>query len=252
MVMPPQGTFDYVAVVPATIGAGGFDCRATMRDSGETTDDDFSAMRLVGPSPIVRIADAGLTPDANARRPWVERSRISLAAASRRLAGVAEASFHVDKVLTARLRPGDELNLVRTASGGLGLSVVRGGELIVAVGAIPAVRLGRTVSARVPGDLVTRAAAIFRERDPGFCFAEEPIEIAVDAYRKVMYGGRCTIGDYGVFVVHGWVDGIPGTDACAAIYRNGAFPCEAGDASAMLMDCADALSMTRWDEPALD
>ena len=53
----------------------------------------------------------------------------------------------------------------------------------------------------------------------------------------VLYEGRRTLEDYGIFVLHGFrSDDDPGTDACAAIYRRGACPESAAQTSAMLLD----------------
>ena len=38
----------------------------------------------------------------------------------------------------------------------------------------------------------------------------------------------------------------PGTDVCAAIYRKGSCPNEAANASAMLLEGQDALSISQW------
>ena len=59
------------------------------------------------------------------------------------------------------------------------LSVIRSGELIVAVGAVTAVPLGQEVQATIPRDLMEAAEDVFRRRDPGFHFRESPVEIAV-------------------------------------------------------------------------
>ena len=195
---------------------------------------------------MLRTTDAGVTPDAGPRRPWVLRSCLTLTAAVRRHATVAAASFHVDKALTSSFRTGDVVHLARTECGGLGLSVIRGGDLVVAVGAITAVPLGRWVVARIPMDLVAAAEAIFRQRDPGFDFPERPLEISVDRSLVVIYRGRRTIGPFEVFVEHGFLHGIPGTDVCAAIYRKGSCPDEAANASAMLLEGQDALSISQW------
>jgi hypothetical protein len=49
-----------------------------------------------------------------------------------------------------------------------------------------------------------------------------------------------------MFVEHGFLDDIPGTNECAAICRTGLCPIEAATASAMLLMGQDALSISRW------
>jgi hypothetical protein len=58
--------------------------------------------------------------------------------------------FNVDRELIAMLRGSDVLHISRTHRAGLGLSVLRDGQLIAAAGAVMHVPLG-TVSVRHPG-----------------------------------------------------------------------------------------------------
>jgi hypothetical protein len=246
MAIPPAGTFEYMAIVPERSSGGEFECRAGSRERSVGTSDDVHGAWLVGLTPLLRVADAGLTPDAGPQRPWVLRSRITLTASGRPQATVAEAAFHVDKALTSRVRPGDELHLARTAAGGVGFSVIRGGELVMAVGALTAVPLGRRVVARIPMDLVASAEAVFRTRDPKFEFRGGPVEVSVSGSAAILYGGRRTVADYELFVLHGFLRGMPGVDECGALWQDGQCPEVAAQASAMLMDGPDALAISRW------
>jgi hypothetical protein len=219
---------------------------AQLREPAIFSGDDVRDSRLVGLAPALQFTDAGLTPDAGPRRPWVLRSCVTLTATARLHATVSAASFHIDKAVTSRIRTGDLIHLVRTMSGGLGLSVIRDGELVVAVGAITAVPLGRGVVARIPADLIAAAEGIFRQRDPGFRLPECPLEVGVDRAVSVLCRGRRTLGAYEVFVEHGFLDGIPGTAECAAICRTGLCSPEAANASAMLLAGPGALTISNW------
>lgn len=168
------------------------------------------------------------------------RSRITLTAAGDPHALLPEIAFHVDKGLMTRLVPGDTIHLVGTDCGGLGLSIVRAGELIVAVGAVTHVPLGRDVQAHVPFDVISRAEEVVRERDPGFEFPELPIEISVNGARRMLFAGYRTLGEYAIFARHGFFIGVPGTDVCASICRKGACSPQAAQASAMLLDRLDS------------
>jgi len=244
--MPIAGTFDYVAIVPDRSDNGTFECVVQVREPVICCGDDLRDSRLVGITPVLRTTDAGVTPDAGPRRPWVLRTCITLTAATRRLATVAAVSFHIDKALTSCFRVGDVVHLARTACGGLGLSLLRGGDLVVAVGAITAVPLGRGVVARIPTDLIAGAEEIFRRRDPDFELPECPLEVSGDRTLSVIYRGRRTLGPYELFVEHGFLKGLPGTDVCAAIWRKGSCPGEAATASAMLLEGQGSLSMSQW------
>ena len=246
MSMPPCGTFDYVGVVPKGVGDGGFECRLNVREAIASTGDDRRDSRLTGIAPMMRIVDAGLTPDAGPLRPRVLRSRISLTADGRGRATVAEASMHVDRAVISRCRPGDLIHIARTACAGLGLSIIREGELIVAVGAVTAVPLGREVSAVIPMDLVDAVAALCRQRDPECEFPARPLQITVGRSLALLYDGRRTLGPYMIDVQHGFLVGLPGEEACATICRMPGYPIEAAMASALLLDLPDALKISPW------
>ena len=246
MVMPRCGTFDYVTIIPGQSRDGSIECVAQLREVIAYSGDDLRDSRLVGVAPVFRVTDAGLTPDPGPRRPRVMRSCISLTASSRQQASVAAVSFHLDRALTASLRPGDVIHVARTSCGGLGVSAIRGGQLVVAVGAVTAVPLGSGIEARIPADLIAAATAVFRQRAPDFEFSELPIEFSVNGSHSVLYGGRPTLEPFDVFVAHGFLKGLPGTSECAAICRKGVCPNDAANASAFLLDCRDALSISRW------
>ncbi len=238
MAIPPSGTFNYVAVVPQDIRDGAVECAVqSMPSAGADT------TRLVGRAPTLRVTAAGLTPDAGPARPWVMRSRLTLEASGRRGATVAAVSFHVDQAIMGRLEPGDVIHLARTMCGGLGLSVIRHGELVVAVGAVTSVPLGGAVAARIPGALISEAQALFRRRDPLFEFRELPVEISVNDQVSLLFGGRRTMEPYSSHVLHGHLIGLPGQNECVSICRTGACPEDAATASAMLLD--DPAALTR-------
>ena len=244
--IPPCGTFDYVATVPERAGDGSLECQAQLRLPITLTGDDHRDFRLVGHAPLLRVSDAGITPDPGPDRPRVMRSRVTLTASSRQHSQIAAASFHVDDALFLNSQPGDVVHLARTPCGGLGLSILRADELIVAVGAVTSVPLGRSVRARTPGDLIERAEAIFRERAPEFEFTELPIEVTVNGSSLILYEGRPTLGGYRIFVDHGPSRGVPGTDESAALCLKGACPDSAANLSAVLLKSKGAFSMTSW------
>jgi len=64
--MPPCGTFDYVAVVPDSAPEYPAPWAVTLRHPvSPAAIDRLARDRLVGHSPTLRITDAGLTPDAS-------------------------------------------------------------------------------------------------------------------------------------------------------------------------------------------
>ena len=160
--IPPSGTFDYVATVPGPAADGSFECQAHVRQPMPLHWERLIGSRLVGHAPVLRVTDAGITPDPGPNRPRVMRSRVTLTASSRQHAQIAAASFHLDEALFLNSRPGDLIHVTRTSCGGVGFSILRDGELVVAVGAVTSVPLGRSVRARTPMDPIERANAIFR------------------------------------------------------------------------------------------
>jgi hypothetical protein len=184
--------------------------------TGDPLDDD----RLLGYSPSLQIADAGHAPSET--HPAIRRSRFTLSAPRRLNAGASAASFYVDREVTRAFNPGDVLHLVRTRCAGLGLSLLRNGRLILALGAINAVPLGDNVQASTPGDLIRQAEFVFRQRDPAFELSEYPVQVTVDGHTRIAFRGMRQLGDYNVWVLHGFVDGDPGTAECVAIALKGA------------------------------
>ena len=77
------------------------------------------------------------------------------------------------------LRAKDVLYISRTHCEGLGLSVLRDGELIAAAGAVMHVPLGPPVNVRYPHELVEEAEAVFRARDPEYDTWNYPAQLRV-------------------------------------------------------------------------
>jgi len=249
MVMPLCGTFDYVAVVPDDAADGLFVCQAESHEDVPMQGSHLSDDRLVGLTPTLAVTDAGLTPENDKGLPWVMRALMRLTAKSEARATVAEAGFHVDRALARRMLPGDILHLGRTGCAGLGLSIVRQGQLVAAVGAVTTVPLGHGITARSPYDLTDDATAVFRRRDPEFTFLRLPIEVIVGGRSVILDAGRRTLGEYEIDVLHGFIPGVPGTNESAAIWRKGLCTSVAADASARLMahhEGVDLLALTRW------
>jgi hypothetical protein len=143
------------------------------------------------------------------------------------------------------LRAGDLLHLARTPCGRIGVSAIRSGQLIFAVGAISAVPLGSDFQVQFPYDLVREAEAVFRKRDSSFEFVEYPVEIRAVNERCIGYGGRRKLGPFEICLLHGHYNGTPGTDACLSVVRTGACPVVDANSSALFLD-TDTLEMVRW------
>jgi hypothetical protein len=75
----------------------------------------------------------------------------------------------------------------RTGCGRLGLSIVRGTQLIAAAGALTAVPLGEIVRVGIPGGTIREAERVFQKSDPEFEFPHLPVEIRVGDEAHIMF-----------------------------------------------------------------
>jgi hypothetical protein len=173
--------------------------------------------RLVGMKPLFQVHDCDVDREKDPRLPGVARSAIVLRASRNDDAQVAVAACQVNKALIACLRHRDKIYLSRTRCGGLGLSVLREGELLVAIGAVTTVPLG------------SKGAAALQAFPASW---DRPI----DGARLELTAETHTVGEYVVSVIHGRRAGIPGIDECASICRVDACGEVAARTSAMLLD----------------
>ncbi len=201
--------------------------------------------RLVGHSPQLTITDAGQTPDPGPRNPATLRSKVMLTADDCNDATVSQVSFLVDKGLISVLKPGDLLYLARTDCGRIGFSAIRNDLLIFAVGAITAVPLGRDFSAEIPIDLIRDAQRVFRKRDPRFELSDYPIEVRAGNERHILLGGRRKVSKFDLWVLHGHLVGIPGTNECVSVVRTDMCPAVGANSSALFLD-TDRFHIVRW------
>lgn len=243
MAIAECGTFDYVTIVPdqSEDRLSGWIVR--LRRPIEFRGNRLFDSRLVGHSPRLQITEAGPTPNPGPGRPDVLRTRFTLVASEQDHAVISSASWSVDKDLASALHPGDALNMSRSGCGGLGLSAIRHGELIFAVGAVTSVPLGNRFEAAIPFDLIERAEAGFKRRDPEFTFRELPVELGSGGDRRITYGGRSKLGDYEVWVRHGFYTGLPGTNESVSIAKIGGCSSCAANASLELL-LADNFEMS--------
>ena len=92
-----------------------------------------------------------------------------------------------------------------------------------------------TYPVKTPYDLLKKAEAILRERDPEFEFLHQPIEVYMGGHSRILFRGHLEIEGYHVWVEHGFLPGMPGTDESISITLNEACSWVAGSASAQLL-----------------
>lgn len=216
MVMPLSGTFAYSTTVPVD-RQNAFPWEMKSLEPFARSGDPLVDNRLVGWSPRLYIRDTDMAPDPRLSHPAVYRSEIQLVAIDKEYASREIVSYFLNRSLVGVLKPGDIFHITRTSCGGVGISAIRQGKHVFAVGQVTAVPLGSGISVRTPRDLLNRAQAVFRERDPGFEFVAYPIEVSIADISGVRFGGQVRMGSYDVWVGHGFIDGEPGWAECVSI-----------------------------------
>jgi hypothetical protein len=180
--------------------------------------------RLVGHNPKIRF--------------W--HDRLVLVASGKLNSRVRNASFAIGNAVPLAARPGDRLYLVRTGLGGIGLSLLRQERVVLAIGAIAAVPLGREVQA------IRHSEGMNHWNH--FAADTSWLEFRVGSERLILRErGVSEIGDYYIYIERGWEYGEPGTDECVSV-------CVADDSamkiaairSAILLGNGD-LKTTNWD-----
>jgi len=166
MAIPRTGTFEYEAEFTKVgfresdiilHGADRSGCKET---------------RLVGHKPMIRF--------------WNGRLILAAPDSDRRNSTVRMISFPFGDAISLAARTGDILYIVRTAKGDIGLSLLRGEKLIMAIGAITCVPLGNS-------------------------------GVAPSAHDELREGDAVEVGDYYIYVERTWKDGLPGADECVSV-----------------------------------
>lgn len=93
----------------------------------------------------------------------------------------------------------------------------------------------RDSAAAIPYELLTKAEAILRQRDPEFELPHHPIEICIGDRPKILYRGHLQMRGYHVWVEHGFLPGVPGTEESVSITLGKECDWVAGSASAQLL-----------------
>jgi hypothetical protein len=181
---------------------------------------------LLGPAPV-------LTWEEYIPEPWKLYARVAVTAIEKRGARAASISFTVERGILKILQPGDLLYL--NGNSMIGLSILRGDDLIAAAGAatgLSYIPVGSDVDVRIPGDLIGQAEAIFRTRDPEYRMVARPVEIAIAGTTRITRWDRSRMGSYEVFIRASVRD----RDPCVSIERLGVCPETAAHTSAQLLD----------------
>jgi len=232
MAMPPCGTFVYTGSVPeGAWNAGGWQLRDVSGADPLRSDEPLRDNRLVGLRPTLQISGGCLI----------------LTASGENRAQVASACFELDPGSIDVFESGDAVNLARTATGDIGVSLLREGKLIFAVGAATAVATGSAVSVQ---------CGQYPEPEPWTIPSDTWIDVSVTTGTERLRPGTETIvGDFKVSVLRCFEVGFPGSYECLAISLEGACSHDATLRSAQRLERTNAgLKMSEWpiDTPHAD
>jgi hypothetical protein len=173
----------------------------------------------------VRVTDGGPTPNPGWHRgrwlPSVQRALISISSGDAEDGMTMHGSLHVDMEFVRSLRQGDVVYLARTPCAGTGISVIRGETLAAAAGAVTAVPHGRDLVVRYPAEVMQAVEALFQEIDPDYEPPELPLVIETHGLCHLFYRGTRKMGPYRIYMSRGFQPGMPGSDECLAISREG-------------------------------
>lgn len=242
-------TYDYVGIVPVLAANGGFECALTSRDLPASRLPMLSGnvVRLVGRSPLLTVREAGVSSGDGAR---AELRRHAFVMSARRMdgAGVRTATFHVESTVIEQLAPGDVLHLLCTDNGDLGVSVLRGGQLVMAIGPLAAMPLGEGIAVRWPTDLRDEITEVFRRRDPiyvasGLTHAifPSPLEVRVGDDVALVGRSRRLVGEFEVVLADGATGAFGIPSGFGSICRIGAGSRLGATLTAQLLMHDDAL-----------
>ena len=212
----PSGTFEYEAEFSSDCFRGS---ETVLPGFAKNTEID----RLVGHNPMIRF--------------W--NDRLVLVASEKSHSRLRNTSFAIGNAVPLTAHPGDRLHLVRTGSGGIGLSLLREGRLVLAIGAVTAVPLGANINVTIGPR---------RQNPVAYSRSESWLEFKIKSETLVLKDrGLTSIGDYQIYIERCWEDGIPGTDECVSICAaNGPAVNVESIRSAVLLSNGD-LKMTHWD-----
>lgn len=235
MVMPLCGTFQYAGVIPVDWSPPG---RFWSPPGRLRLDDQSGAASAGSGDPLFENRLVGLQPVLE-----ISTNQLVLKASGRNRAEVSSAALEIDPVLIGVFRVGDALNLCRTGTADIGVSLLRFGQLIFAVGAVTVTPLGDTVAVRGGPEVVNSAPYLLEwpRRDTW-------VDVSISGEASRLRGGEeATIRDYKVSVLRCFQDGFPGKFDCLAISLEGICPHQAAAHSAKLLGRPNAgLTMTAW------
>ena len=133
---------------------------------------------------------------------------IVLKATDKADATVSEASFQLDSALLSVLRPGDLVQLKRTLSLGVGVSVIRQGRPLFAVGAVTGMQLG--------GIVLRNGCSTRGNTAPS---QNTWVEVRCGGEIQILHSGQeCSMGDYGIWVEETWQECMPVVDERVALF----------------------------------
>lgn len=185
--------------------------------------DSTDPNRLVGPSPMIRF--------------W--NDRLVLVASDKANSSVRNTSFFIGDAVSVAASPGDRLYVVRSGCGGIGLSLLRDKQLVLAIGAVTRVPLGNDI--QVTKDPKGSWSLHAHPKDTWLEFQVGSEQV------KLRKRGITDIGDYQIYIESCWEYGIPGTDECVSVSVANDPPVNLASLRSAILLRNGFVKLTRWD-----
>ena len=182
--------------------------------------------RLVGHDPRIRL--------------WNER--LVLVAATEHNASARNMTAPIGDAVNLAAQPGDRLYVIRTGAGAIGLSLLRGESLVLAIGSVTAVPLGKDMK------IIRRQSGPRQPADFRGVSCDTWLEFTVGReHLKLGDRDEIEVGGYHIYLEHRWFTGIPGVDECVSICIADKSPLRIAAMRSAILLGNGYLKITRWD-----
>ncbi|HXT63255.1 MAG TPA: hypothetical protein VN696_09485 [Pyrinomonadaceae bacterium] len=148
-------------------------------------------------------------------------------------------SFFIGDAAQQVARPDDQLYVSRTGAGGIGMSVLRQQELVLAIGAIARLPLGKGIEVR---------GGPAGSHDPERVSKETWLEFRAGEEQLILHDREVgTFANYDIYVERCWECGTPGVDECVAMSLSGDDRVRRAAMRGAILLAAGPLKITSWD-----
>ena len=215
-----EGTFEYQAEFTAKSFN---DSDIDLHGASQRLDD---RKRLVGNDPRIRF--------------WNER--LVLIAAAEHNASARNMSAPIGDAVHLAAQPGDRLYVIRTGAGAIGLSLLREERLVLAIGCVTAVPLGKDIK------IIRRQSGPRHLEDFRGLSCDTWLEFTVGSeHLNLKDRDEIEVGGYHLYLEHRCFAGVPGVDECVSISIADKSALRIAAMRSAILLGNGYLKITRWD-----